>query len=61
MEESHGHRGTHRRSTIAGAMNHSIMHTSMLAREELRIFEKLISRFDSLTEVAMTPKNVANQ
>jgi hypothetical protein len=30
-----------------------MMHTSILEREELRIFEDLISRFDSLTEVQM--------
>ena len=38
-----------------------MMHTSMLEREELRIFEELISRFDSLTEaqvsiVGVTPE-----
>jgi len=31
------------------------MHTSVLAREELRIFEELISRFDLLSEAEMRP------
>jgi hypothetical protein len=35
-------------------MSHSMMHTSMLRQEELRIFEELISRFDSLSEAEMT-------
>jgi Mycothiol maleylpyruvate isomerase N-terminal domain len=30
-----------------------MMHTSILEREELRLFEELISRFDSLTESQM--------
>jgi len=34
-------------------MSHSTMHTSVLAREELRIFEELISRFDPLSEAEM--------
>jgi hypothetical protein len=50
MEESHGHRGTRRGSTMAEAMSHSMMHMSMLAREELRIFEGLVPRFDSLSK-----------
>jgi hypothetical protein len=37
------------------------MHTSMLAREELRIFEKLISRFDSLTEAQMSVVGVTSE
>ena len=32
MEELHGHRGTHRKPTMAEAMDHSVMPTSMLAR-----------------------------
>jgi hypothetical protein len=35
-----------------------MMHTSMLEREELRIFEELISRFDSLTEAEMSTVGV---
>jgi Mycothiol maleylpyruvate isomerase N-terminal domain len=35
-------------------MSHSMMHTSMLRQEELRIFEELISRFDSLSEAEMS-------
>jgi hypothetical protein len=35
---------------MAEAMSHSMMHMSMLAREELRIFEGLVSRFDSLSK-----------
>jgi len=35
-----------------------MMHTSILEREELRIFEDLISRFDSLTEVQMSTVGV---
>jgi len=34
------------------------MHTSMLGREELRIFEELISRFDSLSEAQMSAVGV---
>jgi hypothetical protein len=41
MEESQSHRGTHRGYTIAEAMSHSMMHTSMLTGEELWIFEEL--------------------
>jgi hypothetical protein len=42
-------------------MSHSMMHTSRLRQEELRIFEELILRFDSLSEaqmnvVGVTPK-----
>jgi hypothetical protein len=58
MEESHGNRGTHRGSTIAEAVSQSMMHTSILEREELRIFEELISRFDSLTESQMSAVGV---
>jgi uncharacterized damage-inducible protein DinB len=58
MEESQGHRGTHRGSTIPEGVNQSMMHTSILEREELRIFEGLISRFDSLTEVQMSSVGV---
>ena len=35
-----------------------MMHTSILEREELRIFEELISRFDSLTESQMSAVGV---
>jgi hypothetical protein len=35
-------------------VSQSMMHTSILEREELRIFEELISRFDSLTEAQMS-------
>ena len=35
-----------------------MMHTSMLEREEPRIFEELISRFDSLTESQMSAVGV---
>jgi hypothetical protein len=35
-----------------------MMHTSMLEWEELRVFEELISRFDSLTEVQMNTVGV---
>ena len=35
-----------------------MMHTSNLEREELRIFEELISRFDSLTESRMSAVGV---
>jgi len=35
-----------------------MMHTSMLEREELRIFEELISQFDSLTEAQMSTVGV---
>jgi hypothetical protein len=39
-------------------MSHSMMHTSMLRQEELRIFEELISRFDSLSEAEMSAVGV---
>jgi hypothetical protein len=39
-------------------MSQSMMHTSVLEREELRIFEELISRFDSLTESQMNAVGV---
>jgi hypothetical protein len=39
-------------------MSHSMMHTSMLRQEELRIFEELISRFDSLSEAQMSAVGV---
>jgi Mycothiol maleylpyruvate isomerase N-terminal domain len=35
-----------------------MMHTSILEREELRIIEELISRFDSLTESQMSAVGV---
>jgi hypothetical protein len=35
-----------------------MMHTSMLEREELRIFEELISGFDSLTDAQMSTVGV---
>jgi hypothetical protein len=35
---------------MAEAVSHSMMLMSMLAREELRIFEGLVSRFDSLSK-----------
>ena len=35
-----------------------MMHTSMLRQEELRIFEELISRFDSLSEAEMSAVGV---
>jgi hypothetical protein len=38
-----------------------MIHTSMLAREELRIFEELISRFDSLTEAQMNTVGVTRE
>ena len=38
-----------------------MMHTSMLAREELRIFEELISCFDSLTEAQMSVAGVTSE
>ena len=38
-----------------------MMHTSMLAREELRIFEELISCFDSLTEAQMSVVGVTSE
>jgi hypothetical protein len=50
MEKSGGHRGTHRESIVAEA----VIYTSMLGQEELRIFEELISRFDSLSETHMS-------
>ena len=37
------------------------MHTSVLAREELRIFEELISRFDSLSEAEMRAVGVTRE
>src|SRR5260370_8966732 len=61
MEESQGHRRTYRGSTIAEAMSHSTTHTSVLAGEELRIFEELISRFDSLTEAEMSAVGVTRE
>jgi hypothetical protein len=39
-------------------MSHSMMHASMLRQEEVRIFEELISRFDSLSEVQMSAVGV---
>jgi len=42
-------------------MSHSTMHTSVLAREELRIFEELISRFDSLSEAEMRAVGVTRE
>ena len=39
-------------------MSHSMMLTSMLGREELRIFEELISRFDSLSEAQRSAAGV---
>jgi len=38
-----------------------MMHTSILAREELRIFEELISGFDSLTEAQMNAVGVTRE
>ena len=35
---------------MAKAMSHSMMHMSMLARQELRIFQGFVSRFDSLSK-----------
>src|SRR5258705_13844713 len=61
MEESHGRRRTYRGSTIAEAMSHSTMHTSVLAREELRIFEELISQFDSLSKAEMRAVGVTRE
>jgi hypothetical protein len=43
MEESQGHRGTHRGSTIAEAMSNSVTHTSRLARE---VDQKLLQTFN---------------
>ena len=37
------------------------MHTSVLAREELRTFEELISRFDSLSEAEMRAVGVTRE
>ena len=54
MEEPQGHRGTHREFIVTGAGSRSMMYASVLAREELRILEELISRFDSLTEGQMS-------
>jgi hypothetical protein len=42
-------------------MRHSMMHTSMLGQEELRIFEELISRFDSLSEAEMSAVGVTRE
>jgi uncharacterized damage-inducible protein DinB len=42
-------------------MNDSTMHTSVLAREEDRIFEELISRFDSLSEAQMSVAGVTSE
>jgi len=42
-------------------MSHSTMHMSVLAREELRIFEELISRFDSLSEAEMRAVGVTRE
>ncbi len=42
-------------------MNDSTMHTSALAREEDRIFEELISRFDSLSEAQMSLVGVTSE
>jgi Mycothiol maleylpyruvate isomerase N-terminal domain len=42
-------------------MSHSTMHTSVLAREELRIFEELISRFDLLSEAEMRAVGVTRE
>src|SRR6266436_6661998 len=61
MEESHGYRRTHRGSTIAGTLSRSMMHGSMLEGEELRIFEELISRFDSLSEAEMRAVGVTRE
>jgi hypothetical protein len=38
-----------------------MMHMSMLEREEDRIFEELISRFDSLTEAQMSVVGVTSE
>ena len=54
MQEPQGHRGTHRELIVTGAGSRSMMYASVLAREELRILEELISRFDSLTEAQMS-------
>ena len=37
------------------------MHTSVLSREELRIFDELISRFDSLSEAEMRAVGVTRE
>jgi hypothetical protein len=37
------------------------MHTPVLAREELRIFEELISRFDLLSEAEMRTVGVTRE
>jgi len=42
-------------------MSHSMMHMSMPEREEDRIFEELISRFDSLTEAQMSVVGVTSE
>jgi len=42
-------------------MSHSTMQTSVLAREELRIFEELISQFDSLSEAEMRTVGVTRE
>src|SRR5258705_79111 len=49
MQEPQGHRGTHRELIVTGAGSRSMMYASVLAREELRIMEELISRFDRAT------------
>jgi len=54
MQERQGHRGTRRELIVTGAGSRSMMYASVLAREELRILEELISRFDSLTEAQMS-------
>jgi hypothetical protein len=42
-------------------MSHSTTHTSVLAREKLRIFEELISQFDSLSEAEMRDVGVSRE
>ncbi len=42
-------------------MSHWAMHTSVLAREELRIFEELISQFDSLSKAEMRAVGVTRE
>ena len=42
-------------------MSDSTMHTLVLAREELRIFEELISRFDLLSEAEMRAVSVTRE
>jgi hypothetical protein len=58
VEEPHGHCGTHRGSRIDETVSYSMIHASMLELEERRIFEELISRFDSLTEAQMSAVGV---